>query len=127
MKEKKIKGSIINISSINGSAVPTTLTSAYSSSKAAVLQLTKQLVGELSSCGIRINAISPGLIYTEMTKYGIDSSNRIFESKIPLSFIPDPEALDGTILLLASNKASEYITGANVVIDGGISWGGYHN
>jgi NAD(P)-dependent dehydrogenase (short-subunit alcohol dehydrogenase family) len=44
-----------------------------------------------------------------------------------VTFIASPEDLDGTIMLLASNKASRYMTGANIVVDGGLSWGGQLN
>ncbi|WP_367607476.1 SDR family NAD(P)-dependent oxidoreductase [Legionella sp. W05-934-2] len=121
MIEKKIKGSIINIASMNGDCVPVEGFSAYCASKAAIIQLSKQLVAELSPHGIRINSISPGLIYTSATKESIDASRETLTKIIPLHFIADPSDLDAIILFLASNNASRYVTGANYVIDGGLS------
>jgi NAD(P)-dependent dehydrogenase (short-subunit alcohol dehydrogenase family) len=119
MKNYEIEGSIINIGSINGAAFPALQGAAYNASKAAVMHMTKGLVGELSPYNIRINSISPGFFPTEMTK-GVDNS---VIKKIPLGFISDLSDLDGIILYLASNKASRYMTGSCITIDGGISWG----
>lgn len=121
MIEKKIKGSIINIASVNGDLVPAYGWTAYSATKAAIIQISRQLVGELAPHGIRINSISPGLIYTSATKENIEAFRKILTERIPLHFIADPCDLDGIILFLASNKASRYVTGANYVIDGGMS------
>ena len=124
MKERKNSGSIINISSISGDLVPSYNESAYCASKAAVIQLTKQLVGELSKYKIRINAILPGIIHTEMTHKQISKEKAELEKTIPLGFIGKPEDLDGAILYLASNKASRYVTGSCLIADGGDSWRG---
>jgi NAD(P)-dependent dehydrogenase (short-subunit alcohol dehydrogenase family) len=121
MKSHGIEGSIINIGSINGAACPAFGGSAYNASKAAVIQITKGLVGELSPHRIRINSISPGFFKTELNK---DVPDEILK-KIPLGAQNvDPSDLDATILYLASNKASRYVTGACLTIDGGLSWGG---
>ncbi|MEN8237201.1 MAG: SDR family oxidoreductase [Pseudomonadota bacterium] len=125
MKSKDIKGSIINIASINGDAVPAQRASAYCASKAAVIQLSKQLVGELSPFGIRINTISPGLFRTEMTENTMEKYEDVITKRIPAGFVADVQDMDGLILLLSSNKASRYINGANFVVDGGSSWGGH--
>ncbi len=117
MKDQKIDGSIINISSIYGHSRLEEKQSAYCASKAAVSQLTKSLVGELSKFSIRINAIAPGAILTPMTPKW-DHNN------IPVGFLAEPSDLDGALLFLASNKASRYVTGSCITVDGGISWGG---
>ena len=122
MKNHKIEGSIINIGSINGDAIPYISGASYNASKAAVMHMTKSLVGELSPHKIRINAISPGFFKTDMTK---DIPSEKLSQKIPLRFIANPSELDGTILYLASNKASKYVTGTVITVDGGISWGGH--
>lgn len=124
MKTHEIKGSIINIASVNGDALPASEAAAYCASKAAVIQLGKQLVGELSPYSIRINTISPGLFETEMTEALLEKSRSYFKEMIPLNFIATTEEMDGTILYLASNKASAYVSGVNLVVDGGISWRG---
>lgn len=126
MKEKGIEGSIINIASVNGANKLGPNFSAYCASKAAVMQLTKALVGELAAHKIRINCIVPGLFHTPMTDHRLKDENgrKELEKIIPLGFVAKPEDLDGTVLLLASNKASRYITGGHFTVDGGISWGG---
>ena len=125
MKQHGIHGSIINIASINGAARPSTIGAGYNVSKAAVIHMTKSLVSELSTCNIRINAISPGFFPTDMTK-SANTNGFIDEvaKKIPLGFMPKLSDLDGAILYLASNKASSYVTGSIITVDGGISWYG---
>lgn len=120
MKNHKIEGSIINIGSINGDAIPAIYGAAYSISKAAVIHLTKTLVGELAQNKIRINCVSPGWFRTPMNNKEIDR----VKPYIPHGDIGEPDNLDGLILYLASNKASSYVQGSNFTIDGGISWGG---
>jgi NAD(P)-dependent dehydrogenase (short-subunit alcohol dehydrogenase family) len=120
MKNHGIHGSIINVGSVNGDAIPAKGGAAYSVSKAAVIHLTKTLVGELSPHKIRINCVSPGWIRTPMN--GPDLEQII--SLIPYGDIAEPTDLDGLILYLASNKASKYVTGSTFTIDGGMSWGG---
>jgi NAD(P)-dependent dehydrogenase (short-subunit alcohol dehydrogenase family) len=84
------------------------------------------LVGELSKANIRINCILPGLFHTPLSHYKLSSPEDRKEmiEVIPLGFIPEPPELDGAILYLASNKASRYVTGSNITVDGGASWGG---
>lgn len=120
MKSHDIHGSIINVGSVNGDAIPAKCGAAYSVSKAAVIHLTKTLVGELSPHKIRINCISPGWIRTPMN--GPDLEQII--PLIPYGDIAEPTDLDGLILYLASNNASKYVTGTTFTIDGGMSWGG---
>lgn len=123
MKKHNIRGSIINIGSIDGANKPTEGASAYCSSKAAVIQITRSLVSELSRNKIRINCILPGLFHTPLTEDQINTiGSQQIENLIPLNFIGKPEDLDGVVFLLASNKASRYITGACITVDGGISW-----
>lgn len=124
MFENNIPGSIINISSVNGANVPHIDVSAYAATKAAVNQLTKTLSGALSQNNIRVNTILPGFFYTEMTSERIDShtgTDNDVSNQIPLGFVATPEDMDGLILYLSSNKASRYVTGAEFVIDGGLS------
>ncbi len=124
MKNQKIEGSIINIGSVNGAAVPAANGAAYNASKAAIMHMTKGLAGDLSPHKIRINAISPGFFPTDMSKGALEKLGDKITSRIPLNFLPDLSDLDGTILYLASNKASRYVTGSCITVDGGISWGG---
>lgn len=120
MKNHNIDGSIIQIGSINGGAIPATEASAYSISKAAVIHLTKTLVGELSPHHIRVNCVSPGWFRTPMNGPGVEK----VIPYIPYGDIGEPSDLDGLILYLSSNQASRYVTGSCFTIDGGMSWGG---
>ena len=120
MKNNDIHGSIINIGSVNGDAIPAKNGAAYCISKAAVIHLTKTLVGELSPHKIRINCISPGWFRTPMNGPDVEQIIPL----IPYGDIAEPNDLDGLILYIASNNASKYVTGASFTIDGGMSWGG---
>lgn len=126
MKGHGIHGSIINIASVNGANRLESNRAGYCASKAAVMQLTKALVGELSKEHIRINCILPGLFHTPATDYKVntDALRSEKEKMIPLGFVATPSELDGTILYLASNQASSYLTGSCLTVDGGVSWGG---
>lgn len=126
MKQYGLAGSIINISSVNATDYLHPNRAGYCASKAGIIQMTKALVGELGDVGIRINCIVPGLIHTPATDYKLQTKEQRTEIKrlIPLHFIAKPSDLDGTILYLASNKASPYLTGSIITVDGGISWGG---
>lgn len=126
MKRHHIHGSLINISSVNGADRLHPRRTAYCASKAAVIQMTKALVGELSPHQIRVNCIVPGPFRTPATEYKAQTEEleRAFEASIPLGFFADPEELDGMILYLASNEASRYTTGGMFTVDGGVSWGG---
>lgn len=86
-------------------------------SKAAVIHLTKALAVELALHNIRVNSISPGYILTELVE-PMAEYHRLWEPKIPLDRIGRPEELVGLYLYLASD-ASSYMTGSDVVIDGG--------
>ena len=94
--------------------------SAYAVSKAAVAQMTQAMALELARHNIRVNAIAPGYIVTEMTDDFLKSpagQKRI--QAIPQQRAGDPSDLDGALLLLASRKASGFMTGSIVVVDGG--------
>ena len=114
-------GNIINISSAAGYIVSETST-AYSVSKAAVVAMTKALAYELAPHKIRVNGIAPGYIYSEMTNGFLASdAGKEMVKRVPQRRVGEPSDLDGTLLLLASTKASGFMTGATVVVDGGIS------
>ncbi|OBH88701.1 SDR family oxidoreductase [Mycobacterium sp. E2733] len=89
----------------------------YCTSKAAVIHLTRAMAVEFAPHNIRVNSVSPGYILTELVE-PMTELHRLWEPKIPLGRIGRPEELTGLYLYLAS-EASSYMTGSDVVIDGG--------
>jgi NAD(P)-dependent dehydrogenase (short-subunit alcohol dehydrogenase family) len=119
MKEKGIKGSIINTSSILGH-VGFRTAAAYCASKGAVNQLTKTAALEFAPLGIRVNSIAPGFIETEMTK-GIkndEASNAAVVGAIPLGHMGEPDDIAYAAVYLASEE-SKFVTGSVMYVDGG--------
>ena len=118
MKAAGNGGSIINIASILAFGVIKTL-APYSASKAAVVQLTRAMALELAPDNIRVNAIAPGYIRTEMNSdfFDTDAGKRLIAG-VPFRRLGEPEELDGALLLLAS-KAGSFMTGTTITIDGG--------
>jgi NAD(P)-dependent dehydrogenase (short-subunit alcohol dehydrogenase family) len=111
-------GAIINTASMSGHIINIPQQAGhYCTSKAAVIQLTKALAVELAPHNIRVNSVSPGYILTELVE-PMAEYHRLWEPKIPLGRIGRPEELTGLYLYLASD-ASSYMTGSDVVIDGG--------
>jgi NAD(P)-dependent dehydrogenase (short-subunit alcohol dehydrogenase family) len=123
MKTYHISGSIIHIGSVNGDATPAFGGAGYNVSRSATMHLTKSLVGELSPHNIRINTISTWMVPTPMTREFLDKNENQVNTMTPLG-LAQLDDLDGAILYLASNKASRYVTGSCITVDGGISWGG---
>lgn len=112
-------GTIINIASVLGFRVATTL-AAYAVAKAGVVQMTSALALELARHRIRVNAIAPGYILTEINEafFASPAAEEMIKA-IPQRRIGKPADLDGTLLLLASERASGFMTGSTVVVDGG--------
>lgn len=111
-------GSIINMSSVvglHGNAGQTN----YSASKAGLIGLTKSLAQELAPRGIRVNAICPGFIGTEMTDKLDEKAKDAFLTRIPLARPGRPEEIAGVALFLASDL-STYVTGQALSVDGGM-------
>lgn len=118
MVEAETHGSIINIASILAFRVTKHL-APYAASKAALLQLTRSLSLEWARYKIRVNAIAPGYIITDMNRDFFQRAESVdIINRIPQRRIGTPEDLDGALLLLASD-ASSYITGSTIVVDGG--------
>lgn len=117
-KDASRGGSIVNIASIQGERTAPGL-AAYSASKAAVVHLTRSLALEWSRHAIRVNAIEPGYIRTELTEeiweqpYG-----QALIKRIPMRRLGTPQELDGAVLLLAT-PASSWMTGSVIAVDGG--------
>jgi sorbose reductase len=111
-------GAIINTASMSGHIINVPQQAGhYCTSKAAVIQLTKAMAVELAPHNIRVNSVSPGYILTELVE-PMAEYHRQWEPKIPLGRIGRPEELTGLYLYLACD-ASSYMTGSDVIIDGG--------
>jgi NAD(P)-dependent dehydrogenase (short-subunit alcohol dehydrogenase family) len=111
-------GSIINIASILGERVAGGLT-AYCTSKAGLIQLTKSMALDLARYRIRVNALAPGYIATDLNgDFLASEAGQKLMSRIPQRRFGKAENLDGPLLLLAS-EAGEYMTGAVIAVDGG--------
>lgn len=112
-------GTIINIASILGLRVVGGGLPEYSASKAGLIHLTKVLALELARYNIRVNAIAPGYIQTDLNREYLQSqAGQALIRRIPQRRPGEPSDLDGVLLLLASD-ASRYITGAVIPVDGG--------
>ncbi len=112
------QGSIVNIASVLGLRVAPQML-AYVAAKAALVQVTKALALEWARHGIRVNAIAPGYVETDMNREVLRSEvGQALVKRIPQRRIGSPADLDGALLLLAS-AAGSYMTGSIVVVDGG--------
>jgi NAD(P)-dependent dehydrogenase (short-subunit alcohol dehydrogenase family) len=123
MLEHNCKGSIVNFSSIYGIQAPdftvyegTDMTSPveYSVLKSGVLNFTRYLASYLGSDGIRINSVSPGGVFDEQPERFVEN----YERNVPLGRMAEPNDISGAVVYLLSDAAS-YVTGHNLVVDGG--------
>jgi NAD(P)-dependent dehydrogenase (short-subunit alcohol dehydrogenase family) len=113
-------GSIIVTASMSGRVINTPQKIGhYCASKAAVIQLTKAMAVEFADRGIRVNSISPGYIMTELVE-PLTEYHALWEPQIPMRRLGKPEELMGLYVYLASD-ASSYMTGSDLVIDGGFT------
>ena len=112
-------GSIINTSSMVGT-LASPMQAAYSSSKFAVNGLTKSCARELGRMNIRVNAVSPGAVMTNMVKSAVTEEQQAYLNRLcPLGRIASPEELSGVYVYLASDESS-FTNGAIINVDGGI-------
>lgn len=116
MKDRK--GSIIHISSIVG-LTGNAGQAAYCAAKAGLIGLTKSMAKELASRNIRVNAVAPGYIGTDMTDELTAEQKEAILKQIPLGRVGKPEEIAQTVAFLASLDAN-YITGQTIVVDGGM-------
>ena len=119
------RGSIINIASA-ASHLPVSRVVAYSAAKAAVISLTRFLAREWATRGVRVNAITPGFFPAEQNRrllFNDDGSPTERGGQIlghtPMARYGAPEELVGAAVFLASNQASSFVTGTDIVVDGG--------
>jgi NAD(P)-dependent dehydrogenase (short-subunit alcohol dehydrogenase family) len=118
MITRKQEGNIVNIASVLGIGVMKFL-SPYTISKAGIIQATKAMALELAGNGIRVNALAPGYVDTEMNHdFWATAAGERLAKRIPQRRVGAESDLDGAILLLASS-ASRYMTGSVVTVDGG--------
>src|SRR5262249_12041791 len=121
------KGSVINIASIS-SILPLSRVVSYSASKAAVLNFTQWLAREWATKGVRVNAITPGFFPAEQNRRMLLKEDGSYTERgqaivghTPMGRFGDPHELAGAVVWLASPKAASFVTGQNIVVDGGFS------
>ena len=117
MKQKS--GSIINISSVSG-LIGLPGQSNYSATKGGINAFTKALAKEVASFGVRVNAIAPGFIETEILSGFTDEKKKQISDQIPLNRIGSVEDVADCVLFLLSD-AAQYITGQIITVDGGLA------
>jgi NAD(P)-dependent dehydrogenase (short-subunit alcohol dehydrogenase family) len=117
MVAAKQPGVIVNIASVYGYRVSRGV-AAYSVAKAGVVQLTHALAIELTPRGVRVNAIAPGFIKTEINDQYLLFKADDIKKNTPAGRLGEARDLDGALLLLSSD-AGRYMTGATIVVDGG--------
>ncbi|MCS7244565.1 MAG: 3-oxoacyl-[acyl-carrier-protein] reductase [candidate division WOR-3 bacterium] len=115
---KQRSGVIVNISSISGIVGNAGQTS-YASTKSAIIGFTKSLAKELGSRNVRVNAIAPGFILTDMTEKLSEEIKNSYLDRISLKRFGTPEEIANVVYFLCSDDAS-YITGQVLVVDGGM-------
>ena len=109
-------GSVINVASIGGMSVEPSI-GWYNVTKAAVIHLTRQLAMELGP-GVRVNALAPGLVKTDLARALWERSEDVIASRLPMRRLGMPDDIAKAALFLASDAAS-WITGQTLVVDGG--------
>ncbi|MFP5320322.1 MAG: SDR family oxidoreductase [Acidimicrobiia bacterium] len=109
-------GKVVNIASIGGMSVEPSI-GIYNTTKAALIHLTKVLAADLSP-GVRVNAVAPGLVKTDMARALWEPAEDQIAKRMPLHRLGEPEDIAHAVLFLASDLSS-WMTGQTVVVDGG--------
>jgi NAD(P)-dependent dehydrogenase (short-subunit alcohol dehydrogenase family) len=116
-------GSIVNVASVLGLQASARIPQAsYCASKGGVLNLTRELAAQWAGRGVRVNAIAPGWFPSEMTRemFETESGLRYMRRVVPMGRPGMPDELDGALVFLAA-RASSYVTGQALIVDGGWS------
>ncbi|MFO7984938.1 MAG: SDR family oxidoreductase [Desulfatiglandaceae bacterium] len=120
---KNGRGAIVNIASISGSRAGTGRT-VYGTTKAGIIHLTRQMAIELAPRGVRANAVSPGPVDTELARQAHTQTQRErYFTQIPMARYGNIEEIAWAVVFLSSDESS-YITGHNLVVDGGFEIAG---
>jgi len=112
--DARAKGAVVNVTSIAGSRVHPFAGAAYSTSKAALAALTREMAADFGPFGVRVNSISPGEIETSILSPGTEK----IVAQIPMHRLGQPEEVAKSIYFLCTD-ASSYVTGAELHINGG--------
>jgi len=112
---------VINIASINALSHPRTTNYSYAASKAAVIQMTRHLAGDLVKEHININAIAPGFFLSKMTKHAVQNTDvdTFAKEMVPMERLGNEDDIAGSVIYLSA-KASSWVTGHTLVLDGGV-------
>lgn len=115
-------GSIINMSSVSGICADYAMC-AYNTAKGAITNLTRAMALDYADDNIRVNAVCPGIIRTEIAQHTFDcvpGSEEMFRNAYPVHYIADPVEVANAVVFLASRE-SDFINGVNLPVDGGIT------
>lgn len=112
---------VINIASINALSHPRMTNYSYAASKAAVVQMTRHLAGDLVKKHININAIAPGFFLSKMTKFSVENKDEttFAQQMVPMERLGNEDDIAGSVIYLCS-KAAAWMTGHTLVLDGGV-------
>lgn len=122
--KKQGSGKIVNMCSLSAFiGVPNAV--AYSSSKGAILQMTKSLAGEWARFNVQVNCVCPGFVETPLIKENMENEHWMgyMNMRIPMKRLAKAEDIVGSVLFMSSGLA-DYITGASIIVDGGYSCSG---